>query len=260
MSKRFGNSISRRESLRRAGLLSLGTGIPFSFVACAEQGPAAWAMANVDPIQAPGYGTDPNLIHPVPAPWPKTLTEAQLKTLAALADLIVPREGDLPAATEAGVVEVLDEWVSAPYPDQQTHRVLLLSGLDWCDRESQRRVTKPYADASVEAQRAIIEDIARQDTAAELEGPRQFFEGLRILVTGAYYTSPAGVRELGFQGNTPISGEYPGPSEEATAHLKEQLDRLGLDLPTNLQPTNVANTSSDSRSERSEFTGTESSV
>lgn len=221
--------ISRRESLRRAGLLSLSTGIPFSFVACAEQGPAAWTMASLDPIQAPGYGTDPNLIHPAPAPWPKTLTEPQREALAALADLLIPKEGDLPSATEVGVLEVLDEWISAPYPDQQSHRLLLLSGLDWCDRESERRFGNRFARAAASEQLAIIDEIADPDGAPDLEGPRRFFSALRMLVTGAYYTSPEGVLELGYQGNTPISGDYPGPSEEAMAHLEEQLQKLGLE-------------------------------
>ncbi len=244
MTHQKGAGISRRESLRRAGLLSLTAGAPFSFVACAEQGPASWAMASIEPVQAPGYGPDPDLVHPAPAPWPKTLTDQQLELLAALADLIIPAEGKLPAATDVGVVEVLDEWVSAPYPDQQAHRAMLLSGLDWCDRESQRRVSMPFASATGDAQRAIVDDIAGKDASPELEGPRQFFEGLRVLVTGAYYTSPQGVSELGYQGNTPIYGTYPGPSEEAMAHLSEQLEKLGLDLPTNLQP-GIRQTSTD---------------
>ena len=139
-------------------------------------------MTPSDPIQAPGYGTDPNLVHPAPAPWPKTLTDPQLEAVAALADLLIPREGDLPAATEVGVVEVLDEWVSAPYPDQQVHRAMLLSGLDWCDRESERRFATPFAAAAEAEQLAIISDINNPDGAAELEGPRQFFAGLRTLV------------------------------------------------------------------------------
>ncbi len=224
------SGISRRESLRRAGLLSLSTGIPFSFVACAEQGPADWVMASLDPVQASGYGTDPNLIHPAPAPWPKTLTEAQRQSLAALADLLIPKEGDLPAASEVGVIEVLDEWVSAPYPNQQVHRSMLLSGLDWCDRESTRRFGQPFAAAAADEQLAIMDEIAGPEGAPELEGPRQFFSGLRTLVVGAYYTSPEGVQELGYQGNTPISGEWPGPSAEAMAHLQDQLEKLGLEL------------------------------
>ena len=222
--------ISRRESLRRAGLLSLSAGLPFSFAACAEQTPAAWTLASLEPISAPGYGTDPNLLHPDPAPWPKTLTGDQLETVAALADLLIPQDGDLPAATDVGVVEVLDEWVSAPYPEQQSHRALLLSGLDWCDREAERRFQSPFVRATTADQLAIIDDLAAADGPAGLEGPRQFFAGLRALVTGAYYTSPEGSAQLGYAGNTPISGDYPGPSAEAMAHLKVQLDALGLEL------------------------------
>ncbi len=236
MNGKQSTGISRRESLRRAGLLSLGAGVPFSFAACSEQAPAAWVMATPDPIDAPGYGTDPNLIHPEPAPWPKTLTDPQLETLSALADLLIPKEGDLPSATEVGVVDVLDEWVSAPYPDQQRHRAVLLSGLDWCDRESQRRCARPFAEAGSRDQIAIIDHLSDPAALPELAGPQQFFQGLRQLVVGAYYTSPEGVRELGYQGNVAISGDYPGPSEAAMTHLIEQIDKLGLELPVHLAP------------------------
>lgn len=222
--------ISRREALRRAGLMSLSTGLPFGFTACAEQGPAEWSMAMLDSIDAPGYGTDPNLIHPAPAPWPRTLTDHQRETFSVLADILIPAETDLPSASEVGVVDVLDEWISAPYPDQQMHRALLLSGIDWCDKESERRFSKVFARTVTRNQLAIVEDIAYPSGPPDLEGPRQFFDGLRRLVTGAYYTSPAGVQELGYQGNVPIAGDYPGPTDEAMAHLSKQLDKLGLTL------------------------------
>lgn len=233
MTRRENNGISRRESLRRAGLLALGTGVPFSFVACAEQGPAGWQTLSLDPIEAAGYGTDPDLVHPAPAPWPTTLTEPQLDTVAALADILIPAEGALPAASEVGVVEVLDEWVSAPYPDQQLHRTMLLSGLDWCDREAERRFGNRFAAASAAEQVTIVELLDADDGDPALAGPRQFFAGLRQLVTGAYYTSPEGVEELGYQGNVAIAGDYPGPTEAAMAHLNEQLEKLGL------EPTDV---------------------
>ena len=75
----------------------------------------------------------------------------------------------------------------------------------------------------------MLDELEEPSGSPDLEGPRQFFQGFRTLVTGAYYTSPEGVRELGYQGNTPIAGDYPGPSEEAMAHLNEQLEKLGLD-------------------------------
>jgi hypothetical protein len=232
MSAQRGGRISRREAFRRAGLLTMGAGMPFSFVACAEQTPAAWTMQVPDTITAAGYGTDPDLVHPAPAPWPRTLTDQQLNTLSALVDILIPAQADLPSATEVGVVEVIDEWVSAPYPAQRQHRSLLLSGLDWCDRESARRFGTDFLDADAVNRLAIIDDIAYPDRPAsqDLEGPRQFFAGLRQLAAGAYYTSPEGVRELGYMGNVPIAGDYPGPSDEAMDHLEEQLAVLGLSL------------------------------
>ena len=223
------NAISRREALRRASLLAVGSGLPFGFTACAEQGPADWQIASLAPVDAPGYGTDPDLIRIAPAPWPKILTDHERETFTVLADILIPAEGDLPAASQVGVVEVIDEWVSAPYADQQQHRALLLSGIDWCDREARRRFGTTFASAAPAEQIAIVDDIAYPEGTPELEGPRQFFAGLRQLVTGAYYTSPEGVRELGYQGNVAIAGDYPGPTDEAMAHLNEQLEKLGLE-------------------------------
>ncbi len=224
------DGISRRESFRRAGLLGLGTGLPFSFTAAAETAP--WNLASLEPVQAPGYGTDPDLVHPSPIPWPRTLTDPELETLSALADILIPEEGERPAASGVGVVDVIDEWISAPYPTQQQHRSLLLAGFDWCDREAARQSGVPFAEAGDRIRLQIVDAIAYPDRPgpAELEGPRRFFDVLRSLVAGAYYTSPEGVRELGYQGNVPITGDYPGPSDEAMAHLKARLEALGLTL------------------------------
>lgn len=231
MSER-GGGISRRESLRRVGLMAAAGGMPFAFTACAEPGPAAWDLLSLEPVRAPGYGTDPNLIHPAPAPWPKTLSEAELRLVSVLADILIPAEGDWPSATAVGVPEVIDEWVSAPYPLQQSHRPLVLSGLRWCDRECRRRFGRAFVDADETSRLAIVDDIAFPDGpgGAGLDGPRAFFAGFRRLVAGAYYTSPEGARELGYQGNVPIAGDYPGPSEEAMAHLGQVAADLGLEL------------------------------
>ena len=228
MNDRSHNGISRRESFRRAGLIGLGSGLPFSFVAAAESAP--WSMQRPAPVDASGYGTDPDLVHPAAVPWPRTLTERQTGTLSLLVDILIPEEGDLPSASKVGTVEVIDEWISAPYPTQQQHRALLLSGLDWCDRESVRRTGARFAASTPEERERIVAQLAGTSGPAELEGPRRFFSILRSLTAGAYYTSPEGVRELGYVGNVPIAGDYPGPSEEAMAHLKSQLDKLGLSL------------------------------
>ncbi len=79
-----------------------------------------------------------------------------------------------------------------------------------------------------EEQIAIIDDIAfeKQSEVPEFEHAVIFFAKLRGLVLGAYFTSPEGMQGIGYQGNVPIIGDYPGPSEEARAHLNEVIANL----------------------------------
>src|SRR5438034_122074 len=70
-----------------------------------------------------------------------------------------------PAASEVGVVEMVDEWISAPYPPQQADRKPVLSGLAWIDAEAARRFGKTFAQASDEQRRAICDDICFHATA-----------------------------------------------------------------------------------------------
>lgn len=222
--------LSRRESLRRMMVLAAGWGMPFSFAAASDLSAADWVSVDPKPVSAPGYGTDPNLLHPAPAPWPKTLTEEQQMLISTLADILIPADGTSPSASGAGVVEVLDEWVSAPYPGQQAHRAQILSGLQWCNAQAQHLFGEPFTALRPDQQLKIIDEIAypTADDPEDEQSPVQFFSLLRTLVAGIYYTSPAGVQELGYQGNVPISGDYPGPSREALQHLNTIKAELGL--------------------------------
>ncbi len=223
--------INRRESLRRMTLLAASWGMPFSFVAASDLSTAPWVSLEPEPVNVPGYGTDPDLLHPAPVPWPRTLTKQQQALISTLADILIPAEAGLPSASDAGVVEVLDEWVSAPYPSQQAHRAQILSGLTWCDAQAQHLFAQPFTQLKPDAQVKIIDEIAfpAANSGKEDPAPVAFFSLLRALVTGMYYSSPAGAEELGYQGNVPISGDYPGPSPEALQHLNTIKAELGLD-------------------------------
>lgn len=230
--------LSRRESLRRMGILSAAAAaglVPASAPASApEVAPtdeyAPWPELELKPVTATGYGKDPNLITPAPAPWSRLLADGQLALVAVLADLIVPREGDVPSASEVGVVDVVDEWLSAPYPAQQEDRAIIEPGLRWIDAEASRRFGIAFVDLSGRQQRAILDEIAfaERGTPPALERPKAFFSTLRALVVGAFFTSPEGVTDLGYIGNVPIHADYPGPTPEAMAHLDTLLDELGL--------------------------------
>jgi hypothetical protein len=72
---------------------------------------------------------------------------------------------------------------------------------------------------------------ATTDVTPDLADRVEFFQRFRYLAVGAYYTSEAGIADVGYIGNVPIAGSYPGPSDEAMAHLAAVLEQLGLRLP-----------------------------
>jgi len=160
-----------------------------------------------------GYGTDPKLAHPEKASWPRILTQDELQAAAILADFILPASGTAPAATALGVPDFIDEWVSAPYPQHVTDKALIRQGLAWLDAESRRRFERDFAGASAEQQRALCDAICWAEKAApELAEQAAFFARYRDLTSGGFYTTPAGMKDLGFVGNVPLE-RFDGPPE-----------------------------------------------
>jgi gluconate 2-dehydrogenase subunit 3-like protein len=216
-------SIDRRTTLRwLAAATAAG-----QLAACGEKF-SGLAWPEPPPITGKGYGTDPDLYAPK-APWPLTLTKQELATTAALADLILPAEGDAPSASQVGVEAFVDEWVSAPYPSQQEQRKLIIPGLAWLDQEALTRGQQRFDKASPEVRKAIADDIAFKDKVKPgLEKPAEFFARMRALTLGAYYTTPEGWKQIGYPGNNPFVGPYPGPTVQAIEHIKGVLDGMGL--------------------------------
>lgn len=186
---------------------------------------AAAAQAGV------GYGTDPDLMHPV-VPWSRTMTQGQLQTAAALADAILPADEHSPAASSVGVPDFIDEWVSAPYALQRRDRETIFAGLEWLERESRGRFGASFAAAG-DAQQAELLDSLAWPVASDTKLATQiaFFRRFRYLAVGAFYSTPEGMQDAGYVGNVAIAGPYPGPSDEAMAHLEGVLRQLGLETP-----------------------------
>lgn len=176
-------------------------------------------------------GTDPDLLNPV-VPWARTMTGAQLEASAKLCDLILPADDQSPAASALGVPDFIDEWVSAPYAAQQSDREVILSGLEWLEIQSQTHYDSSFAEVSEEQASELLDRIAWPDRLMpDLEEQGRFFERFRSVAVGAYYTTEVGMEDIGYIGNVPISGDYPGPSEEALVHLAGVLEALDLTLP-----------------------------
>ena len=161
----------------------------------AGAGVVVWNPVIPDPPH--GYGTDPNLVKPAPAPWPRLLSQAELDAAARLADHILPATATAPSASALGVPDFIDEWVSAPYPDQVKDRPLIRRGL---------------------------QALAK---TGKIEPGTDFFKRFRALTIGAYYTTEAGFKDIGYIGNEPRASD-PGPSAKVKAVLEQRLQALGL--------------------------------
>jgi hypothetical protein len=190
--------------------------------------PSLWKDLALSPITAPGYGHDPNLNKPV-IPWPLTLEPQQREMLRIAADLMLPADAHSPSGGTLHLDAFVDEWVSAPYPQQQRDRSLILSGLAWLDAESQQRFGQTFAQAGDAQRRTIFDLVAfRQKVPPGYGRPAQFFARLRGLLLSGFYSLPEGVADIGYLGNNPTLGLYPGPTQEALAHLNASLTKLGL--------------------------------
>ena len=171
-----------------------------------------------DATQVQGYGTDPNLLDPT-LPWERTLSDPQRRTVAALCDVILPADDRSPAASEVGVHEFIDEWVSAPYPAQRADRDRILAGLKWLDQESRKRFGKPFVDLEQGQKTAICDDICYAPEAkAEHQEAAHFFTKMRNLTCGAFYTSQPGMDDIQYIGNVALS-TFPGPPPDVLEHL-----------------------------------------
>jgi hypothetical protein len=107
--------------------------------------------------------------------------------------------------------------------------VMILSGLAWLDTESTARFGKTFAQAGDAQQRAIFDSIAfKANIKPGYERPARFFARLRSLLMGGFYSLPEGMKDIGYIGNAPIAGGYPGPTPEAMAHLNAALAKLGI--------------------------------
>jgi hypothetical protein len=162
------------------------------------------------------YGSDPKLLelyHPGEL-WPLTLTPEQRRIATILADTIIPADETSPSASAVGVVDFLDEWISAPYPTQKEDRHTVLKGLAWIDAEARRRFGKPFRALDAAQIAAICDDLCWLPGAKpEFAEAAGFFARYRDLTAGGFYSTPVGRQDLRYVGNVPLP-RFDGPPAE----------------------------------------------
>lgn len=172
---------------------------------------------------ARGYGTDPDLLKAYKPGdfWALTLTDSQRATAAALCDTIIPADARGPSASSLKVHDFIDEWISAPYTGHDQDRRTISDGLTWIEAEARKRFGNGFSSLVVRQKNALCDDICYEPNAKpEFKTGAQFFRRFRDLTAGGYYTTPEGMKDIGYTGNVPLD-RYDGPPPEV-------LKKLGL--------------------------------
>lgn len=209
------SGVSRRSMLKA---LAATAALPLLADACGTPDGAPGAgtsggssSGKVTPGKGPrGTPADPVLINPTPkVPWPMVLTKAELTTLAALCDTIIPADEKSPAASKVGTHDYINEIASEP--SRGNLLVQIRGGVMWINAESTKRFAKPYHELSETERTALCDDICFVTNAKpEFMVGALFFDRVRDLTSGAFYTTPEGWKDIGYIGNVALP-EFPGP-------------------------------------------------
>lgn len=170
-----------------------------------------------------GYGSDPKVtgIYKPGDFWPLTLDRNQYRLVTFLADVILPEDEYGPAASALRVPDFVDEWVSAPYPRQQSDRKKILPGLALMNELSRKQHGKGFADLTVRQGSTLLDEIVEQrSSGSPWKKTADFLHSFTSLCMGAYYGTPPGWKAIGYVGNTPMAS-FDGPPQEV-------LDRVGV--------------------------------
>jgi hypothetical protein len=133
----------------------------------------------------------------------------EMKTIAVLVDIILPRDARSGSASDAGVPDFI-EFMAKDKPEMQTP---LRGGLTWLDNQSKRRFANNFIDLTDVERIALVEDMAYPER--KKSGMSQgiaFFSLMRNLTASGFWSSKMGIEDIGYQGNTP--NQWDGPPDD----------------------------------------------
>lgn len=222
-----GPKMARREAVQLIAafaaaptLIAAGAGT----AAALTPGNMTTALRDNRPAAPSGSFSDPDMIDPQ-WQWPRVLDDEQLDLLNTLCDLILPEDEVSPSAASLGAPKFIDEWVSAPFPQMARDRETVGEGLAWVNAEAEQRYGRPFVRLDESEQTVIIDEICgAQAAAAGAEAGEKGFDRIRQLTATAFYTTPEGMRDLNFIGNTPQASWGP-PPELALRHVGLSSDK-----------------------------------
>ncbi len=155
---------------------------------------------------------------------PKCFQPHEYETLQRLTELIIPADEVSGSALEAGAPEFIDLLCS----QNDELENIYTGGLLWLDYEMERRYAVRFVDADKTQQTAMLDQLTESSQPGQLVsrpkgyqesieyagfrdyktvpasplGPGiRFFQWVLRMTVDAFYTSPEGIRDAGYQGN-----------------------------------------------------------
>jgi gluconate 2-dehydrogenase gamma chain len=133
---------------------------------------------------------------------PKLFNAHEYKTIAKLSEIIIPADEVSGSAVDAGAPEFID--IIATHNGEIA--TIILGGLSWLNRQMERQYKTAFINATPEQQTAMLDIVAyRKNAPAGNAVGVRFFDWMRRLTTDAFYTSPIGVKDIGYVGNKGMS-------------------------------------------------------
>ena len=152
-----------------------------------------------------------------PAFTPKFFTAHEYATVRVLVDLIIPKDARSGSATDAGVPQFMDFFMT----DNPGRQNAMRGGLAWLDLECHRRFNLNFIGCTDAQRREVLDDISwPQRVKPAVSHGVPFFNSFRDLTASGFFTSQMGIEDLDYQGNTFI-GAWTGCPDEV-------LKKLGL--------------------------------
>jgi hypothetical protein len=201
-------SITRRDAIRRAALSLTAVGVGSLVPGLLPKGTGEQVHAA---LQEAGDGYQP-----------AAFLEHEWRLLRLLCEIILPADDTSGSALDAGAPEFIDLLASN---NRELQRILT-SGMLWLDHETRRRSGSSFVEAEDTDRTALLDRLAERveevdpgyegyaesieyagfqhyttEPHGDLGAGVRFFSWLRRLVVDAFYTSPIGIADVGYEGN-----------------------------------------------------------
>jgi gluconate 2-dehydrogenase gamma chain len=148
---------------------------------------------------------------------PKWFTAHEYETVRILVDYIIPKDARSGSATDAGVPQFMDFFMT----DNPGRQNAMRGGLAWLDLECHRRFSMDFKACTDTQRKQVLDDISwPQRVKPDVSHGVPFFNSFRDLTASGFFSSKMGIDDLDYQGNTFV-GQWNGCPDEV-------LKKLGL--------------------------------